>query len=157
MHIGARANFTAARMGQHCMHLHRYFSLAVFGFIYFWSVAAFGQSNDPPVKNSRQGICHETGSSVYARTTHFEPYGSMEECLKSGGRRSNAASPAAKDEAKSARSQLTPTRTLLAVIVVLITAGAVAWIWFSGRAKRRDKVQQFEDEARRKWEGHRRE
>ena len=41
----------------------------------------------PPVKKSESGICHDTKSPWYARTTKFTPYPSMEACLASGGRK----------------------------------------------------------------------
>ena len=42
----------------------------------------------PPavVKKSRSGICHTPESRWYERTTHFEPYDSLEACVASGGR-----------------------------------------------------------------------
>ncbi|MDD2646484.1 MAG: thermonuclease family protein [Patescibacteria group bacterium] len=42
--------------------------------------------DQPQVKKSTTGICHEKGSTYYLRTTHFTPYNSIEECLNSGGR-----------------------------------------------------------------------
>ena len=50
------------------------------------------------VKKSKSGICHDTASSYYARTKNFTPYGSLSECLNSGGRLpkgSGAAGPTA--------------------------------------------------------------
>ena len=43
-------------------------------------------SAEPPVKKSRQGICYERGSGTYQRTTHFDAFDTMEQCLASGGR-----------------------------------------------------------------------
>jgi len=40
----------------------------------------------PPVKKSRSDICHDRGSQWYHQTIHFEPFNTLEECLKSGGR-----------------------------------------------------------------------
>lgn len=40
----------------------------------------------PPTKKSNTGICHAPGTTYYARTTHFTPFGTLEDCLKSGGR-----------------------------------------------------------------------
>jgi len=40
----------------------------------------------PAVKKSSANICHEKGTRSYARTTHFTPYNSLQECLQSGGR-----------------------------------------------------------------------
>lgn len=43
--------------------------------------AAAGQ-----VKKSSSGICHEPGSEYYDRTKDFEPYKTLADCVKSGGR-----------------------------------------------------------------------
>jgi hypothetical protein len=40
----------------------------------------------PPVKKSRNDICHDRESQWYHQTIHFEPFNTLEECLKSGGR-----------------------------------------------------------------------
>ncbi len=47
---------------------------------------AIAQSN-PPVKKSKNDICHAQGTRYYSRTKTFKPYSSMDACLKSGGRR----------------------------------------------------------------------
>lgn len=45
------------------------------------------QNNDEPqVKKSSSNICHERGSTYYARTKNYTPYNSIEACLASGGR-----------------------------------------------------------------------
>lgn len=38
------------------------------------------------VKKSSSGICHEPGSEYYDRTKDFEPYNTLADCVKSGGR-----------------------------------------------------------------------
>ncbi len=63
---------------------HRFVALLIF-FALIVSAAAFAA--DPPVKKSRNGICHAAGSTYYSRTKHYTPYPSMAACLKSGGRR----------------------------------------------------------------------
>jgi hypothetical protein len=40
----------------------------------------------PETKKSSTGLCHEKGTTYYARTTVFTPYASLADCLKSGGR-----------------------------------------------------------------------
>jgi len=45
------------------------------------------QSSNPPVKKSNSGICHPKGGSYYSRTKNFESYETMDECIKSGGRK----------------------------------------------------------------------
>ena len=39
-----------------------------------------------PVKKSRSGICHASGSTYYARTLNFKPFTTIDSCLTSGGR-----------------------------------------------------------------------
>lgn len=39
-----------------------------------------------PVKQSRSGICHDTSSPYYSKTTNFVAYASLAECIASGGR-----------------------------------------------------------------------
>ena len=41
---------------------------------------------NPNVKKSSSGICHEKGSQYYKQTKKFESFSSIEDCLKSGGR-----------------------------------------------------------------------
>ena len=41
---------------------------------------------NPNVKKSYSGICHEKGSQYYKQTKKFESFSSIEDCLKSGGR-----------------------------------------------------------------------
>ena len=43
---------------------------------------------DPPVKKSKNNICHPKDGTYYKRTKNYTPYQSMEECIKSGGRES---------------------------------------------------------------------
>lgn len=70
------------------MNGHRIFHHAAivwFAFALLFSALAF--ADGPPVKKSRNGICHAAGSTYYSRTTHHTPYPTMAACLKSGGRR----------------------------------------------------------------------
>lgn len=39
------------------------------------------------IKKSRNNICHESSSASYAETVHFAAYGSLQDCLQSGGRK----------------------------------------------------------------------
>jgi hypothetical protein len=43
-------------------------------------------SGNPIVKKSKSGICHDQNSRWYKRTKKFIPFGSIEECIESGGR-----------------------------------------------------------------------
>ncbi|MEV3820587.1 hypothetical protein [Aeromonas dhakensis] len=49
-------------------------------------VYAIALAAEPPVKKSRNGICHPKGGTYYSRTKHYTPYDSMQACLDSGGR-----------------------------------------------------------------------
>lgn len=44
-------------------------------------------SDEPPVKMSKSGICHERGSAYYEQTKNYTAYNTLEECLKAGGRK----------------------------------------------------------------------
>jgi len=41
---------------------------------------------NPNVKKSFSGICHEIGSQYYKQTKKFESFSSIQDCLNSGGR-----------------------------------------------------------------------
>ena len=41
---------------------------------------------NPNVKKSSSGICHEIGSQYYKQTKKFESFSSLQDCLNSGGR-----------------------------------------------------------------------
>ena len=41
---------------------------------------------NPNVKKSTSGICHEIGSQYYKQTKKYEGFNSIEDCLNSGGR-----------------------------------------------------------------------
>lgn len=43
-------------------------------------------TNYPPIKLSKNGICHEQHTSYYERTIYFTPFKTLEECISSGGR-----------------------------------------------------------------------
>lgn len=45
-----------------------------------------GAADQPAVKKSRAGICHERGSQGYEQTIHFKAFGTIQACLSSGGR-----------------------------------------------------------------------
>ena len=44
------------------------------------------QNQNPNVKKSFNGICHEIGSQYYKQTNKYESFSSIEDCLNSGGR-----------------------------------------------------------------------
>ena len=41
---------------------------------------------NPNVKKSSSGICHEKGSQYYKQTKKVESFSSIQDCLNSGGR-----------------------------------------------------------------------
>ncbi len=43
-------------------------------------------STEPAVKKSKSGICHDKTSPYYARTENYTAYGSIADCIASGGR-----------------------------------------------------------------------
>lgn len=55
-----------------------------------------------PTKMSRSGICHSPGSSHYDRTSVFESFSSINDCIESGGRlpKNYSVGSAAKTSAK---------------------------------------------------------
>ena len=40
----------------------------------------------PPVKLSRNGICHPRSGAFYSRTLYFAGFRTMAECIRAGGR-----------------------------------------------------------------------
>jgi hypothetical protein len=50
------------------------------------SSSVVADEKDPAVKLSRSGICHERGTSSYGATLHYEPFDSLADCIKAGGR-----------------------------------------------------------------------
>jgi hypothetical protein len=47
-------------------------------------------SEGPNVKKSKSGICHEKGTRFYNQTRNFTPFRSIDECVRSGGRKVGA-------------------------------------------------------------------
>jgi hypothetical protein len=45
-----------------------------------------GCSDEPSIKKSTTGICHEKGTLFYKNTKNFTAYNSISDCLESGGR-----------------------------------------------------------------------
>jgi hypothetical protein len=61
--------------------LKRFLLIVLIGF----SLSLFAA--EPPVKKSKNGICHPKGGTYYDRTKNYMPYESMADCIKSGGRK----------------------------------------------------------------------
>jgi hypothetical protein len=55
------------------------------------------ETQDPVVKKSDSGICHDKSSPSFGNTKKFTAFASMDECMKSGGR-APAGQPAAPSE-----------------------------------------------------------
>ena len=49
--------------------------------------APLAAKQEPPVKMSKSGICHDRKSQYYSRTKNYRPFKSMKACLEAGGRR----------------------------------------------------------------------
>jgi hypothetical protein len=58
---------------------------------------------EPAVKKSETGICHDKSSNSYGNTKKFTAFGSMDECIKSGGR-APATQPSAEPVVKKSDS-----------------------------------------------------
>lgn len=138
---------------------------------------------DPPIKLSRNGICHERGTSAYAATLQYEPFETLADCLKAGGRapknkhaRPTAAPPASTATHAHATKVDRPSRTdgwnvwrrlagSLSPYFGIGVIGALALLWQGGRVIRRRwreyvqrrRYRRQEREAVRRWRAHRRE
>ena len=44
-------------------------------------------NDEPPVKMSKSGICHERGGTYYSKTKNYTAFNTLEECLRAGGRK----------------------------------------------------------------------
>ena len=51
-----------------------------------FAVSIPAMASAEPVKMSSSGICHCPGGSYYAKTSNFQPHGSIDACLAAGGR-----------------------------------------------------------------------
>ncbi len=65
------------------IHLPRFLLILIVGITLCLPVIA----DEPPVKKSNNNICHPKGGEYYSRTKNYRPYQTMEECMKSGGRK----------------------------------------------------------------------
>jgi hypothetical protein len=52
----------------------------------FAASAGVADQQEPAVKLSQSGICHERGTSSYGATLHYQSFDSLPDCLKAGGR-----------------------------------------------------------------------
>ena len=49
--------------------------------------ALYDSDDGTIIKKSRSGICHDWHSGNFKKTEHYTAYRTMEDCVKSGGRR----------------------------------------------------------------------
>ena len=127
------------------------------------SAYAESESADPAIKKSRQGICHERGSVSYTQTIYFDPFPSMDECLKSGGRLPKAISPALPEDrsirwyqrfSKDDADKFTAFAVVGAIVILVLAAFLLR---SHAKRKSRRKFREFAARERRHWEGHWRE
>ena len=119
------------------------------------SSSALAQSgSQPPVKKSEQGICHPRGSATYTRTTHFDSFDTMEQCLASGGRVAKNA-PAEK-ESESA-SWLGKLGGKIALVVGMLVAVGGAFLLSRRRSAPNSAGAKLDELERNRWEGNKRE
>jgi len=113
-------------------------------------------AQQPAVKMSRTGICHERGSVHYMHTIYFEPFESMEACLAAGGRRIGEELEPGKSapEYRGTRPPVSINWRMVFVVSCIAIPFLVAVIvpWYRRRRTRR-AFRSFEDRRRRDWEG----
>ena len=114
------------------------------------------QPASAPVKLSRSGICHDASSPHHGKLKEFQSFGSMDTCIKAGGRLSQA--DARKAEARSSDSSTgLMVWSLVAIAVLGIAMIALlpkARDWYV-RRKNRNVEAEFQEAEQRRWEGHR--
>jgi len=108
-------------------------------------------ANEPAVKKSTSGICHEKGKGSYSKTKHFEPFNSLEECVASGGR---AAANAGVDNMDQGNSWLAEYGGRLLLILGGLVVAFAAY-WFAARRRQASGGERLGELEQRKWEGHR--
>jgi hypothetical protein len=138
--------------------------------------------DDPPVKLSSSGICHERGTSSYGATLHYQAFDTLADCIKAGGRARKSKHSgketvpdavqtdpaAARSPAGDAATPLEPAGSDWGALwnriatrpapYIGIAAAVVALLWIGRvllqRRARRVYAEQERDAARR-WRGHR--
>ena len=120
------------------------------------SASAQPAGAEAPVKMSRTGICHERGTVHYQQTIYFQPFDSMEACLKAGGRQMGG--DYANDAPRFAYRGTHPLSNYWPYVVVGVI---VAWAAFVGialplwrRWKERQTQRAFANREKQHWEGH---
>ena len=117
---------------------------------------------EPPVKKSRQGICHERGSISYVQTIYFDSFETLDACLKSGGRIPNSSAVAVPEDRSIhwwQRFSQSDFDKAAALAVIGAAGVCVLFVLFRDpyrKWKMRRKYRKFAEVEKRKWEGHRR-
>jgi hypothetical protein len=114
--------------------------------------------DEPTVKKSDSGICHERESSSYKRTKHFESFDTAAACLASGGRlpanaNSETDSSASKAEHKNLYWLSSAMGKGALIALILLVVGGTYWL--SRGRTRTSQSANLQDFERKKWEGHR--
>jgi hypothetical protein len=84
--IGQR---TRVRQSLYCwvrIKMRRSIASATLAFISIFANTVIA-SDEPPVKMSKSGICHERGSTYYSKTKNYTSYNTLDEYLRTGGRK----------------------------------------------------------------------
>jgi len=109
---------------------------------------------EPSVKKSEQGICHPRGSATYKRTTHFDSFDTMEQCLASGGR---VAKNAPGEKESESASWLGKVGGKIALVVGMLVAVGGAFLLSRRSSAASSAGAKIDELERNKWEGNKRE
>ena len=124
-------------------------SLAIVALTVGASIARAQGVEDPPVKKSTQGICHERGKGSYSKTKHFESYETLEACIASGGRASANVAVGKPGIGESLAKY--GGKLAFAIAVIAVAFGAY---WLSARRRQTSNGAKLNELEQRKWEGH---
>ena len=114
------------------------------------SIASAQGVEDPPIKKSAQGICHERGKGSYSSTKHFESFDTLEACIASGGRAA-ANAPVGKPDRNEWFAKYGGKLTF----AVGVIAVAFSAYWLAARRRKTPRGAKLNELEQRKWEGHR--
>jgi hypothetical protein len=106
-------------------------------FAAFAASATLVDQQEPPVKLSQSGICHERGTSYYGATWHYQSFDTLADCLKAGGhsvkakhgQTSDAQSPGRSTKWDDWRKRLnaSPGQYAAGIFVTVLLVAAVMW------------------------------
>jgi hypothetical protein len=137
------------------------------------TVAGAALAADPtplPVKRSNSDICHDADSLYYALTGSKRTYATMDDCVRDGGTdyRQVTASRPSPNFTRPAPTTPEPDTVfrdinwpqLIGIVATVLFVAGLLWRparkWFLKRHSRR-RLRDAELDARKRWEGHRRE